>query len=127
MTRSLSGREVDCSEAPISCFSSRELTCGSKPQTRTEPPSGLRKPSRISTVVVLPAPLGPSRAKTSPASTENVRLSTTAQPLYDLTSPRTSTATESPVRVTASVTIGAYLYAQLTRGVAPPRQRRADR
>src|SRR4030088_800324 len=66
MTRNLSGREVACKEAPISCLSSRELTCGSKPQTRTEPRSRLRKPSRISTVVVLPAPLGPSRPKTSP-------------------------------------------------------------
>ena len=30
------------------------------------PASGARRPSRISTVVVLPAPFGPSRPKTSP-------------------------------------------------------------
>ena len=39
---------------------------GSAPSTRTPPPLGLRKPSRISTVVVLPAPLGPRKAKISP-------------------------------------------------------------
>ena len=35
----------------------------------TSPPSRLRKPSRISTVVVLPAPLGPRKAKISPRCT----------------------------------------------------------
>ena len=42
---------------------------GSTPSTVTEPPSRFRYPSRISTVVVLPAPFGPSRPKTSPCST----------------------------------------------------------
>ena len=36
------------------------------PSTRTSPPSGARRPSRISTVVVLPAPFGPSSPKISP-------------------------------------------------------------
>ncbi len=37
-----------------------------KARTRTSPASRRRTPSRISIVVVFPAPLGPSRAKTSP-------------------------------------------------------------
>ena len=39
---------------------------GSRPRTRTEPESGAWKPSQISMVVVLPAPLGPSSAVISP-------------------------------------------------------------
>ena len=39
---------------------------GSKPRTETCPLVRERRPSRISTVVVLPAPFGPSRPKTSP-------------------------------------------------------------
>src|SRR6266851_2010200 len=61
MTRSLSGREVDCSAAPISCLRAFDSRCGLRPQTETRPPSGSRRPSRISTVVVLPAPFGPNR------------------------------------------------------------------
>ena len=37
-----------------------------RPSTSTSPASGASRPSRISTVVVLPAPLGPSRPKHSP-------------------------------------------------------------
>ena len=44
---------------------------GSVPSTRTAPDVGARKPSSISMVVVLPAPLGPSTATISPASTVN--------------------------------------------------------
>ena len=42
------------------------LPAGSAPSTSTLPPLAWRKPSRISTVVVLPAPLGPRKAKISP-------------------------------------------------------------
>jgi len=41
----------------------------SSPSMVTEPPSGLRSPSTISSVVVLPAPLGPRMPKISPRST----------------------------------------------------------
>ena len=48
-----------------------------------EPRSGVRMPSRISTVVVFPAPFGPSRPNTSPSSTSKLRPRTasTATPL----------------------------------------------
>ena len=40
---------------------------GMRPRISTSPEVGCSKPSRISMVVVLPAPLGPSRPKHSPA------------------------------------------------------------
>ena len=42
---------------------------GPGPSTRTVPESGRRYPSQLSTVVVLPAPLGPSTAVIAPGST----------------------------------------------------------
>ena len=59
----------------------RSLSCAawlatSRPRTRALPLSGTRRPSRISTVVVLPAPLGPSIPKTSPRVTSNETPST---------------------------------------------------
>jgi len=47
-------------------------SAGSTPSVRTRPPLRSRKPSRISTVVVLPAPFGPSRANTSPFCTSKL-------------------------------------------------------
>ena len=44
---------------------------GSVPRTSAVPDVRVRCPSRISTMVDLPAPLGPSRANTSPRSTSN--------------------------------------------------------
>ena len=46
------------------------------PSTSTSPASGGSRPSRISIVVVLPAPFGPSRPKHSPRSTASERPST---------------------------------------------------
>ena len=44
---------------------------GCEPRTDTAPRVGSRYPSRISIVVVLPAPLGPNKATERPAGTEN--------------------------------------------------------
>jgi hypothetical protein len=41
-----------------------------------EPASGARRPCRISTVVVLPAPFGPTMQKISPGRTSNETSST---------------------------------------------------
>src|SRR3954451_3696699 len=73
----------------------RPARAGSSPRTATSPPSRRRMPSRISTVVVLPAPLGPSSAKTSPPRTSRSRPSTTVRCPYRLTRPRTRTAGSS--------------------------------
>ena len=56
----------------------RAAVLESYPAIEAEPVVGARMPSRIRSVVVLPAPLGPSRPKTSPASTVN-ETSRTAQ------------------------------------------------
>src|ERR687888_404676 len=45
---------------------SATASCGLRPYTCTEPSVGWARPSSMSTVVVLPAPFGPSRATTSP-------------------------------------------------------------
>ena len=49
---------------------------GDAPSTRTVPASGRRRPSIISSVVVLPAPLGPRMPKNSPSATSKVTPST---------------------------------------------------
>ena len=64
---SSSGRRHDCSTIPMRLRHSRVGAAGSAPSTETLPPSRRRYPSRISTVVVLPAPFGPRMANTSPA------------------------------------------------------------
>jgi hypothetical protein len=53
-------------------FTSLTFSAGSKPQTVTSPPSRGRRPSMISTVVVLPAPFGPNSPKTSPRQTSKL-------------------------------------------------------
>jgi len=47
----------------------------SMPSTAAVPASGLARVVRILTVVVLPAPFGPTRAKIVPRATVSVRLS----------------------------------------------------
>src|SRR5580704_5489286 len=75
----------------------RSLSCcfcfsGSKPNTETCPPLRGRKPSRISTVVVLPAPLGPSRPKTSPVWISKSSPRTASTGPYALRNSRTEMA-----------------------------------
>src|SRR5688500_2534849 len=52
----------------------------------------MRKPSRISIVVVLPAPLGPSRANTSPRLAVKVTPASTSLVPYLMRRSRTSSA-----------------------------------
>src|SRR4051794_5837128 len=65
---------------------------GSSPRTRTVPAVGRRYPSAVSTVVVLPAPLGPNRASTSPAPADSDNPSTAVTSPYRTTRPNMSTA-----------------------------------
>src|SRR4051812_43200867 len=75
----------------------------STPRTDTSPPSGSRSPSRISTVVVLPAPFGPSRPKISPLATSKSMPATAWTSPYRLVRPRTRMTGPAPeVAVTAS-------------------------
>ena len=61
-------RRPAASPRPEDAAGHRRAT-GSRPSTRTVPASGRRKPSQISMVVVLPAPLVPSRASSCPRGT----------------------------------------------------------
>ena len=67
---------------------SRRTACGSRatswPRTRAVPPSAGSSVARIETVVVLPAPLGPSSAVTVPAGTVRSRPSSTVWSPYRL-------------------------------------------
>ena len=60
------------------------------PLMRTSPPSGGRMPTIIPTVVLLPAPLGPSSPTSSPAPTVNETSDTAVSDPKDLRSPRAS-------------------------------------
>src|SRR5262249_27649691 len=76
---------------PIRARHSRPPSLGSVPSTETSPLSHRRYPSRISTVVVLPAPFGPSSANTSPWKISRSTPSTAIVSPYDLRSPLTRT------------------------------------
>src|SRR3954471_1844113 len=60
-------------------------SAGASPRTRTSPESYGRKPSQISIVLVLPAPLGPRSAVTSPRCAVSDRPSTAVVSPYRLT------------------------------------------
>src|SRR5262249_30933643 len=80
-----------CSTMPIRDRHSRPPSPGSVPGAVASPPSRRRYPSRISTVVVLPAPFGPSSANTSPWLMSRSTPSTATVSPYDLRSPLTRT------------------------------------
>src|SRR4051794_7512537 len=106
-------------------FTSAALVATSTPRTIAWPPSGARSPSRISTVVVLPAPFGPSRPKISPAATWKSIPSTATMSPYRLISPRTSTtgsvATERVAAIGGWYKRGTRRRRRsLARGVEPP-------
>ena len=63
------------------------LVAGSKSNTFTSPDVKFRKPSRISTVVVLPAPFGPRSANISPFATVKSIPATANLSPYFFTSP----------------------------------------
>ena len=64
---------------------------GPVPRTDTSPADRIRKPSRISMVVVLPAPFGPSRQSTSPLSISKSTPESTSLSPYRIRRSRTVT------------------------------------
>src|SRR6187401_851387 len=72
---------------PSRARNGRLSPCQRSPSTSTSPASGIRRPSKISTVVVLPAPFGPSMPKHSPARTSRSRPATAATSPYRLVRP----------------------------------------
>src|SRR5688500_19568990 len=78
---------------PMRSRNDRLADAGSSPSTVTSPDVRHRWPSRISTVVDLPAPFSPSRPYTSPASIVNEMPSTARDVPYSFTKLRTATTT----------------------------------
>src|SRR5688572_25730954 len=74
---------------PSRCFSAPASASHLRPSTSTSPESRRVRPSQISIVVVLPAPLGPKRPKHSPASTVRSRPFTATTSWYALRRSRT--------------------------------------
>src|SRR6185312_10164530 len=70
---SLSARRVSCSDTPMRRRIAASSRSQRRPRISISPEVASRSPSAISSVVVLPAPLGPSRPKHSPRSTSRSR------------------------------------------------------
>src|SRR6266576_7350171 len=85
----------DCSCTPMTFLTFWGSRRTSIPPTRAWPSSALRRPSRISTVVVLPAPFGPSNPKISRSLTRKEMPSTATRLPYRLRSPSTTIAKPS--------------------------------
>src|SRR6266571_3964906 len=85
----------DCSCTPMTFLTFWGSRRTSIPPTRAWPSSALRRPSRISTVVVLPAPFGPSNPKISRCLTRKAMPSTATRLPYRLRSPSTTIAKPS--------------------------------
>ncbi|OLT41294.1 hypothetical protein BJF86_15900 [Serinicoccus sp. CNJ-927] len=77
-----------CSTTPTRARQASGAVVGAWSSTVTSPDEGCRKPSRISTVVVLPAPLGPSSATTCPRWISRSMPSRTRCSPYDIDRPR---------------------------------------
>src|ERR1700733_5032565 len=71
-------------------LASRGAVAKSAPAIRIAPRVGMMMPDRHRSVVVLPAPLGPTSPMTSPGATRNDRSSTATTSPYSLVSPLTS-------------------------------------
>ena len=59
---------VVCSCTPSRARNAAGACAGSRPSTDTDPDVAVRRPSRISTNVVLPAPFGPSKPMICPVA-----------------------------------------------------------
>src|SRR6478735_641227 len=85
----------------LACAGSAQTSC---PRIRAVPPSGRSKPVAIDSVVVLPAPLGPTSPYSDPRGTTSDRPWTTRLPLNSLTR---STSSRAGTSCGSSVTHGA--------------------
>src|SRR6185436_6716841 len=88
------------------------------PPNRTSPPSAGRSPLNVMSVVVLPAPFGPSSAVTSPDRTSRSRSRTTTVAPYPARNPRAA--------ITGAIAVTFVLMPYLP-GAAPQTHRRPAR
>src|SRR5262249_12414626 len=73
-------------------------SCGSRPKSRTEPAVGRISPSRMWSVVVLPAPFGPRSPSTSPRRSSNEMPASATARGKRFTRSRTATAGTAMLR-----------------------------
>ena len=74
------GWKAVASSAAPTVRSGSSIAVGGRPSTSASPALGRSRPSSARIVVVLPAPLGPRKPVTVPASTEKERSSTASAP-----------------------------------------------
>src|SRR5437879_884196 len=79
------------------------------PKTNDSPRSGRSSPSSNRMVVVLPAPFGPKKPKTSPSSIVRLRSSTAARPPKRLVSPCSRMASDTAGSIPRAMRIGLAL------------------
>src|SRR4029077_8754705 len=89
---SRSSRPAFSVRTPVRRRTSLPSRAGSMPSTRLDPRSGARTPFNSRTVVVLPAPFGPSTARTSPGEASSVRSTRASWPLNDRVRPSATIA-----------------------------------
>src|SRR5256885_2691015 len=83
-----------------------ERLFASYPRTSARPPVGFRRHSRISTVVVFPAPLGPRKANTSPfVRLKDMPLTATLSPYFFERLSTCTTLSDCPGRGAARVSL----------------------
>src|SRR5438105_8397353 len=112
----------DCSWTPITLLTLSGSFRTSIPATSTRPSSVWRSPSRISTVVVLPAPFGPRRPKIPRSFTRNEMPATATRLPYRFRNPSTTMANPwvSSCRFASSVCVIALMLETLSPDVADP-------
>src|ERR671911_1161403 len=105
---SCSNRRMPSGATPMAALAAAGSAHTSWPRTLAVPPSGRSSPVAMDKVVVLPAPLGPTRPKSDPRGTARVNAWTTLRPRNSLTRPRSSRAgSPGPTSVTHRARAGA--------------------
>ena len=115
---SRSNRRTPSGSAPRRRFASTGSAHTSWPSTIARPASGRSKPTAMDRVVVLPAPLGPSRPKNEPAGTSRSTPATAIFASNRLVRPRSESASRSITRPTVTGGVEAPPAWTVTR--APP-------
>ena len=124
----ISSTAANCPVRLMDSRTSAACVTTSKPLTRAVPASALSSVDRIFTIVVLPAPFEPSRAKMLPRATSKSTPRSTSSVLYDFFTPCTwianprmwSSVTPSGISVTLPTGVAAFTARPLERCSRPP-------
>src|ERR1019366_5550330 len=117
-------RHAGCSTTPSRARHCSPPCSGSAPSTLTRPADRARNPSRISIVVVLPAPFGPRSVTTSPVRMSKSMPSRTSMAPYRIRRSRTSAAISASGRSGILVILARFISNQRSDSVVAPRHSR---